>query len=97
MDIEGAEYITLKGAEPLITKYKPKIVFEASPGEKIWTSILKLLDAHGYRSYLFDDKGVLVQTATISNHHPNVVFLPDRPSEGQVSIRSRVVAAINNN
>jgi FkbM family methyltransferase len=86
MDIEGAEYMALKGAEPLITKYKPKIVLEASPGEKSWAAALELLNAHGYRSYLFDEEGALVPTATIKGDHPNVVFLP-APRQGSLEVK----------
>jgi hypothetical protein len=73
--------MALKGAEALITKYKPKIVVEASPGEKSWAAAIQLLKAHGYRTHIFDEKGEFVPTATISGDHANVVFLP--PKAGQ--------------
>lgn len=76
MDIEGAEYLALKGAEPIITKYRPKIVLEASPGERNWSAAFELLSTLGYRSYLFGKEGKLVETAIINGDHPNVVFLP---------------------
>jgi FkbM family methyltransferase len=76
MDIIGADYAALKGAEPLIAKYKPKIIIKATLGEKSWVEILELLNGHGYGSYLFDEEGKLMPAQTFSGDHPNVVFLP---------------------
>jgi FkbM family methyltransferase len=76
MDVEGAEYAALRGAEPLIAKYKPKIAIEADIGRGDWTEIVEFLNRHGYRWYVFDEQGNLVCNHTISGYHANVLFLP---------------------
>jgi len=76
MDIIGADYAALKGAEPLIVKYKPKIIIKATLGGESWAEILELLNGHAYRSYRFDEGGKLIPGQAINGDHPNVVFLP---------------------
>ena len=82
MDIEGGEYDALIGAGPIIARFKPTIVLEATedvslPVEKRWTAILKLMTSYGYAMYRFNDKGQLQRTDQLSYFDPNVVFLPN--------------------
>jgi len=80
MDIEGAEYDALVGAGPIIARFRPAIVLEATedisvPVEKRWTAILKLMTSYGYAMYRFNDNGRLQRTDQLSYFDPNVVFL----------------------
>jgi hypothetical protein len=82
LDIEGGEYDALVGAIPIITRFRPTIVLEASPGdtslpiEKRWNAIPKLLTGYGYAMYCFDGAGGLERTDQLSDYDPNVVFVP---------------------
>jgi FkbM family methyltransferase len=80
MDIEGAEYDALAGAGPIIARFKPTIVLEATedinlPVEKRWTAILKLMTSYGYAMYRFNDMGQPQRTDQLRDFDPNVVFL----------------------
>jgi FkbM family methyltransferase len=81
MDIEGAEYDALVGAIPIIVRFKPTIVLEATPddmglpAEKRWNAIVKLLTSNGYSMYRFNGTGELERTDQLSEFDPNVVFL----------------------
>jgi hypothetical protein len=83
LDIEGAEYDALVGAGPIIARFIPTIVVEATPEdtrlpiEKGWDAIVKLLTRYGYSMYRFNDAGGLERTDQVSHFDPNVVFLPN--------------------
>ena len=80
MDIEGAEYDALVGANPIIARFKPTIVLEAAPKdvslpvEKRWDAIVKLLTGYGYAMHRFNE-GRLERTDQLSDFEPTVVFL----------------------
>jgi hypothetical protein len=46
-----------------------------------------LLNAHGYLSYLFDEEGEFMPTATVKVDHPNVMFLPAL-RQGSLGVKS---------
>jgi FkbM family methyltransferase len=83
MDIEGAEYDALVGANSIIARFKPTIVLEATPEdislpvEKRWNAIVELLTDYGYTMYCFSDAGQLERKDQVSDFNPNVVFLPN--------------------
>ena len=52
MDIQGAEYSVLEGAENVIRKFKPNILLEASESYSDLTEIFKYLEKFGYLVYL---------------------------------------------
>ena len=83
MDIEGAEYDALVGAGPIIARFKPTIVLEATPQdtglpvEKGWNAIVQLLAGYGYVMYRFSDAGRLDRVDQLSEFEPTMVFLPN--------------------
>ena len=56
IDVEGAEYKVLKGAEKVLEKYKPKLMIEVHKGERIQQiggsekELVKLLRSKGYNT-----------------------------------------------
>jgi FkbM family methyltransferase len=83
MDIEGAEFDALVGAGPIIVRFRPTIILEATPEdiglppEKRWDAIVSFLAGYNYAMYRFNDEGKLERTDQLSNFDPNVVFLPN--------------------
>jgi FkbM family methyltransferase len=83
MDIEGAEYDALVGAIPIIARFKPTIVLEATPRdilvpvEKRWNAIVELLTSYGYAMHRFNESGRLKKTDQLADFDPDVVFLPN--------------------
>ena len=51
LDIEGMEYLALRGAEITINKFKPIIQFELLSQENNWPVIFSFLERHGYYFY----------------------------------------------
>jgi FkbM family methyltransferase len=86
MDIEGAEYDALVGARPIIARFKPTIVLEATPQdalvpvEKGWNAIVELLTSYGYAMFRFNDRGGLEGAGRLHDFEDNVVFLPNSAS-----------------
>jgi FkbM family methyltransferase len=77
MDIEGAEYLALLGAESLLTKYKPLVILEATPQEDAWLKVMALLKGHGYKPFLFGPEGDLVPVTNVGGYSPDVIFLAE--------------------
>jgi FkbM family methyltransferase len=82
MDIEGAEYNALRGAEGLLAKYKPILVLEASPSDPDWFRVAALLKKYDYQPHLFDEEGRLAPVRDLPEGNPNVVFLVPKRSNG---------------
>jgi FkbM family methyltransferase len=78
MDIEGAELLALGGCKPLLERFKPTVVLEASPSEEQWHKIVALLADYGYDPHIFGVDGVLERIPELVEEYPNVVFIPRR-------------------
>jgi FkbM family methyltransferase len=84
MDIEGAEYNALRGAEGLLAKYKPILVLEASPSDPDWFRVATLLKKYDYEPHLVDEEGRLAPIRNLPEGNPNVVFLVPIGSNGNL-------------
>jgi len=62
MDVQGAEFLILKGASESINAYKPRILLEASSEFLNLREIYNYLRTMGYLIYAFDDKKILEVT-----------------------------------
>lgn len=76
LDIEGAEHIALLGARGVISRDRPIVVVEASPGETSWCKARNMLLDAGYRMYEFNENGALVPVHSVESAHPGIVFKP---------------------
>ena len=74
LDIEGAEYLALRGAEKTLKKYKPTIVVECFYKE--FFQIKKILSKIGYESYKFSKNGNLIKIYRPGKFEANIIFLP---------------------
>lgn len=75
MDIEGAEFEALLGAQHVINAYRPVIVLEAADGDAAWVRSRELLMGHEYETYAFAPSGDLVRFKRLSSYYPSVVFI----------------------
>lgn len=57
MDIEGAEYLALKGSKELLKTRKP-VIFLATHGDDVRTKCLKQLAEYGYSISTVDNKPI---------------------------------------
>lgn len=98
IDVEGAELMVLEGAEGLLGRSRPSIVFESGPGRAEEFGLTKqqlfsfLVDDHGYSVFLFRDhlagRGPLSLAAFEAAHvYPfagfNFLALPVERSDGR--------------
>jgi FkbM family methyltransferase len=57
MDVEGFEHLVLSGASQVLTKFRPRIVLEANPGDPA-NAITQILRKHGYGFQNITDSGL---------------------------------------
>jgi FkbM family methyltransferase len=80
IDIEGGEYLALKGMEQTLKKYKPALLIEINPEIIERTpftqnDIAAFLNKLGYRKYFIDNFGLPVQTKMSNDQSNNYLFL----------------------
>jgi len=75
LDIEGAEVLALQGALKTIKRFKPKIIMECN---KIQFKKISFLKKFGYRSYLYNQKGVLNKINKLEKGVPNLFLLTNK-------------------
>ncbi len=76
MDIEGGEFLALKGMQKLLQKFKPTLLVEILPDEYTINNedlITNLLSTYGYKKWFVKEDGTLSQQER--NHIINFVFL----------------------
>jgi FkbM family methyltransferase len=73
LDIEGAEYLALKGAMNSLKKFKPIIYLEISNFIN-FNKIKTLLNKLNYNSYIFNSKGRLVNYKKYNSKQQNIIF-----------------------
>jgi FkbM family methyltransferase len=85
LDVEGAEYSALRGADDLLTKYKPVLVLEASHGDPDWLQVSTLLQKYDYQPHLFNLDGRLepIRHLPEGKANVNVIFLAPTRSDGK--------------
>ena len=76
IDVEGFEHVVLSGASHTLSKFRPRIVLEANPGDPT-TSMTEILSKHGYRFQNITDSG-LERRSEISpvQGYPNWLCVP---------------------
>jgi len=57
IDVEGFEHAVLSGASRTLSKFRPRIVLEANPGDP-GTAITEILSKHGYGFQIITDSGL---------------------------------------
>lgn len=72
MDIEGCEFLALKGARKTIQKFKPTICLECDV--KSFKKINNFLKRFSYKAYLFDNNGSLFKIDKIGEDQSNIFF-----------------------
>lgn len=72
MDIEGCEFLALKGARKTIQKFKPTICLECDV--KSFKKINNFLKRFSYKAYLFDSNGSLYKIDKIVEDQSNIFF-----------------------
>jgi FkbM family methyltransferase len=79
MDIEGAEFDCLLGAQRVLEAFRPIIVLEADDRSVAWNNCRDLLSEHEYEAYTFSPGGELVtKPDLLSGHCSNIVFIANR-------------------
>ena len=73
MDIEGCEFLALKGAKKTIQRFRPIICLECSV--KDFKKINNFLKKFSYKAYLFDSRGSLFEIGKITEEQSNIFFL----------------------
>lgn len=73
LDIEGAEYLALRGAIKSVKKFKPIIYLEINSTIN-FNKIKKLLNKLDYNSYIFNSKGKLVNYNKYNTKQRNIIF-----------------------
>jgi hypothetical protein len=83
IDIEGSEFLALKGMQKVLTEMKPKILVELKE-ETLKNSgytekdIIALFDKAGYSRFIIDDRGNISKDPDRqAKDYYNFVFLPD--------------------
>lgn len=76
VDVEGFEYAVLGGAHQLLTRFRPRIVLEANPGDQV-DRVSAILASHGYRFENLTDRGPLERPALVAvNEFRNWLCVP---------------------
>jgi FkbM family methyltransferase len=57
IDVEGFEHVVLKGASEVLTRFRPRIILEANPGDST-AAMTQLLLRHGYSFQNITDRGL---------------------------------------
>jgi FkbM family methyltransferase len=73
LDIEGAELLAIKGGIKSIKKFKPLIYLEIN-NSKSFNLIKNLMKKIGYRTYIFDKKGTLIQIKKFHKNQKNILL-----------------------
>ncbi|MDC1128585.1 FkbM family methyltransferase [Candidatus Pelagibacter sp.] len=73
LDIEGAELLAIKGGIKSIKRFKPIIYLEINNSNS-FKLIINLMKKIGYRSYIFDEKGNLIQIKKFRKNQNNILL-----------------------
>ena len=74
MDLEGAEFEALLGAQRIIEACRPALILEGADGDASWLKSQEFLAKRDYETYTFGRSGALVRLERLGGHCPNVVF-----------------------
>jgi FkbM family methyltransferase len=73
LDIEGAEFLALKGAKKTLKKFKPKLHLEINSHDN-FAKVYSFLKTYNYSAFIFDNKGNLKKINKFSNNEKNIIF-----------------------
>jgi hypothetical protein len=65
IDVEGFEHLVLSGASRVLSKFRPRIVLEANPGDPGVAITSQILSKHGYGFENITDSGLERQSEII--------------------------------
>lgn len=71
IDIEGAELKALKGAEKVISNFKPKLSLEVD--QNSFGEINSFLQRYGYKPFIFNHQK-LIEVSGITKEYPTMIF-----------------------
>lgn len=81
LDIEGAEFLALKGAKKTIKNFKPKIVLECST-KNDFLNIKKFFFKFKYQPYIYDiDENKFILQKSFKKYYTNLFFLQKKHLE----------------
>jgi len=58
IDVEGCEHLVLRGATQVLSKFRPRIVLEANPGDSGAPAVTRILSQYGYQFQNITDHGL---------------------------------------
>jgi hypothetical protein len=58
IDVEGCEHLVLRGASQVLSKFRPRIVLEANPGDSGAPAVTRILSQYGYEFHNITDHGL---------------------------------------
>jgi FkbM family methyltransferase len=86
IDVEGCEDVVLSGAGWVLSRFRPRIVLEANPGDPA-TRVTDILLKHGYAFRNITDRGLIPMQKIIPvKAYPNWLCLPSGESGASTSV-----------
>ena len=73
LDIEGAEFLAIKGGIKSIKKFKPLIYLEIN-NEKLFYLIINYMKKLKYKSYIFTKRGILKKINKFNSNERNILL-----------------------